>query len=331
MIRRFRLFVAAAAALSLVAATPAGAQSRWSRTPSAAAQTPPSDANCPSDGYRRDCRPRRPDRDGGVDPLVAAGAGVAVVALFATLFGSGGKARGDRAPDEADLLRDGPQLPTAYPVGSFSVRGFAKDGWPIVLDFRPEPRTRTTLDVVFGKKKVASMVVDTNGLEGRHLVKQDTPRFGWAKKARPATYVLRSEYIDASGASAGPAPIQVYGIGGGPRAVGSVAIERLRFLPGVLRPGTLARFDYAAKSPFDHTHAEVLKFEADGSAIRLARVMEERADDVRVGLHSGQWDGSDQRSRAPSLGAHRFQVRAWFTTDDKSWVGAIAPDLVQVR
>jgi hypothetical protein len=288
-------------------------------------------APCPDGSYQRRCPPPpRDDRDDhdGVDP-VAVGTGLVLTGiLLGTLFG--GNNGGGSSPEAETLLRDGPQMPMTYPIGTFSVRGFARNGWPIVLDFKPEPDTLTTLDVVF-RKKTVSLTVDTNGLEGRHLVKLELPAKGPAKKAVPATYVLRSVYRDGTDRAGQPAPVDIYGIGGGPRAVGSVAIEQLSMLPGTVTAGTQARFAFSAKSPFNRTRAEVLKFvAADNQSIRLERVMATEDDNVSVGTHGGVWDGRDQQSRSASLGLHRFQVRAWFTSDDRSWVGAIAPNLVRV-
>ncbi|MBA2920473.1 hypothetical protein GON01_02060 [Sphingomonas sp. MAH-20] len=288
-------------------------------------------APCPDGSYQRRCPPPRDDRDDhdGIDPAAAV-VGVAVAGiLIGTLFG-GSNSGGRNSPEAKTLLRDGPQMPMTYPVGTFSVRGFARNGWPVVLDFRPEPYTLTTLDVIFPKRTV-SLTVDTNGLEGRHLVKLGLPAEGPAKKAVPATYVLRSVYRDGTDRAGQPAPVDIYGIGGGPRAVGSVAIEQLSMLPGTVTAGTNARFAFSAKSPFNRTRAEVLKFmAADNQRIQLERVMSTEDDNVSVGPHGGVWDGRDQQSRAASLGLHRFQVRAWFTSDDRSWVGAIAPNLVRV-
>jgi hypothetical protein len=288
-------------------------------------------APCPDGSYQRQCPPPPRDRDDrdGVDPVLV-GTGVVLTGiLLGTLFG-GNNGGGNKSPEAETLLRDGPQMPMTYPVGTFSVRGFARNGWPVVLDFRPQPDTLTVLDVVF-RKKTVSLTVDTNGLEGRHLVKLEMPAKGPAKKAVPATYVLRSVYRDGTDRAGQPAPVDIYGIGGGPRAVGSVAIEQLTMLPGTVVAGTSARFAFSAKSPFNRTRAEVLKFvTADDRSIQLERVMSTEDDNVSVGPHGGVWDGRDQQSRSASFGLHRFQVRAWFTSDDRSWVGAIAPNLVRV-
>lgn len=260
---------------------------------------------------------------------VIAGVGVAV-ALGALIFGRHGGHRnsGEKLPDGHYLEKNGPQMPVTYPVGSFSMRGFTRDNWPIVVDFLPLKNTRTTLDVIIDSRKISTLIIDSNGLAGRHLEKLTMPANGWAKKPKAATYLVRSVYMDRNGNEGGPAPVEVYGIGGGPRAVGSVAIEQLQFGG---RPGHPAQFAYHAKSPFNHVRTEVVRFDSDDKAIHIARVMEGSEEDVIVGTHSGSWDGRDTASGIASMGVHRFQVRAWFTSDDKSWVGAVAPSLLTIN
>ncbi len=65
---------------------------------------------------------------------------------------------------------------------------------------------------------------------------------GISAKARPALYVVHSDRPACSGAGTGAAaagagaPLEIYGIGGGPRAVGSVAVDGLEFGPAALHP-----------------------------------------------------------------------------------------------
>lgn len=247
---------------------------------------------------------------------------VGVAVLAAVLLGGS---------DAGKLKKEGPRFVDTYPIGSFAIRGFARDGWPVVLDYRPRPNTVTTLAVVFGEDKVASVVVDPDGLGGRSLIKIETPSLGWAKKEKPADYVVRSVYRPGTSMAGQAAPLDVYGIGGGPRAVGSVAVEKLLFRPVPGDPAAPVAFQYNAKSPFNRVRSEVVRFDNDGSQIRLTRVMQADARDTAVGLHSGTWSGLADKSHERSVGAHRFQVRAWFTSDDKSWVGAVAPTLLTVN
>ena len=263
----------------------------------------------------------------GISPWWLIGIGGALAVVAATR--GGGR---DRGGDARGLDENGPRFVDTYPVGSFAIRGFAKDGWPVVLDFRPEPNTRTTMDVVFSENKIASIVVDTNGLAGRHLDKFAMPANGWArKKPKPADYVLRSVYIAPSPRAGQAAPLEVFGIGGGPRAVGSVAIEQLSIRTDPRNPSQPVQFAFNAKSPFNHVRSEVVRFDNDGEEIRLSRVMQVNDDDVGVGPHAGSWDGRIAGSSNRSVGTHRFQVRGWFTQDDKSWVGAVAPTLLRVN
>ena len=318
----------------LLASSPAlqiaGAEGAQSVPPTAPATAPPC---VPS--ARRYCppvltptTPPTPSGSGSVIPIIA-GVGTAVV-LGALIFGHhGGKhSDGAKLPDAHFLEKNGPQIAETYPVGSFSVRGFTRDNWPIVIDFLPRRSTRTTLDVIIDDHKISTLIIDSNGLAGRHLEKLIMPANGWAKKPKVATYLVRSVYLDRFGNLGGPAPLEVYGIGGGPRAVGSVAIEQLNFRGG---PGQPAQFAYQAKSPFNHVRTEVVRFNSDDQAIHIARVMEVSTEDVAVGRHTGSWDGLDTALGTPSHGVHRFQVRAWFTSDDKSWVGAVAPSLLTIN
>ena len=271
--------------------------------------------------------PTHSSGDNAVPFIVGTGA---TLFLLKMIFGRRGGHRnsGEKLPDGHYLEKNGPQMPVTYPVGSFSMRGFTRDNWPIVVDFLPLKNTRTTLDVIIDSRKISTLIIDSNGLAGRHLEKLTMPANGWAKKPKAATYLVRSVYMDPNGNEGGPAALEVYGIGGGPRAVGSVAVEQLQFGGGRGQP---AQFAYQAKSPFNHVRTEVVRFDSDGQSIRIARVMEENADDVAVGRHTGSWDGLDTASGTASRGVHRFQVRAWFTSDDKSWVGAVAPSTLTIN
>jgi hypothetical protein len=120
------------------------------------------------------------------------------------------------------------------------------------------------------------------------------------------------------------APLQVFGIGGGPRAVGSVAIEQLAFS----RARVGARFSYVAKSEFSQVRAEVQQFRRAGAKSEIVPIFDARKSNLSVGRQTGDWPGTAAGSPGQSRGMHRLQVTGWFTTDDRSWVAALAPDLV---
>lgn len=237
---------------------------------------------------------------------------------------------GDQPPRGQALLANGPELPDSYPDGSFSVRGFTRDGWPVVVDFAPQPGTVTQLEVTVatgnGSTK-RTIILDADGAHGRQLVKVQMPA-GGTPLATPATYLISSVPIAALDtdrpAAVRAAPLQVFGIGGGPRAVGSVAIEQLAFS----RASVGARFSYVAKSEFSQVRAEVQQFRRTGDKSEIVGIFDSRKSNLSVGRQTGDWPGTASGSPAPSRGVHRLQVTGWFTTDDRSWVAALAPDLV---
>ena len=252
-------------------------------------------------------------------------AGVIAYLLSRTRFSSG------KAPPSQDALLDtGPELPTSFPDGSFSVRGFARDGWPIVVDFEPQPGTVTQLEVTVprgNRQTTRTIVLDPDGTHGRQLIKVEMPEAG-AGQPTPATYFVSSLPIAALDTdqpqSVNAIPLKVYGIGGGPNAVGSVAIERLDFA----RADVGARFGFVAKSQFSRARAQVQRLRTGGSGTEIVPVFEARLSNVSRGQHGGNWLGTVPGSTAPSRGPHRLQVTAWFTTDDRSWVAAVAPDIL---
>jgi hypothetical protein len=118
--------------------------------------------------------------------------------------------------------------------------------------------------------------------------------------------------------------LAIYGIGGGPRAVGSVAIEHVDFARAV--PG--ARYRYDAKSEFQRARAQVQQLQRDGKTIHIRPVFDASQSNLSIGTQNGTWPGTAAGSTSPSRGLHRLQVTGWFTTDDRSWVAALAPELI---
>lgn len=301
-----------------------------SRTPSRSART---DEARTSDGPRRPPPRDSGDRDDSGSTALWVGGAVVAGGLIAAL------ASGKKGPSGDELLANGPSLPGSFEVGSFPIHGFFKNGWPVVVDFLPTPNSVTWLEVSSRRrpKEPLSIILDRNGREGRRLIKVNLPNEGPAPSVQAGKYVVRSAIL-LNGQIARrrngeqvPAPIEVYGIGGGPRAVGSVAIDALRISPARLRPGqTSAAYAYRVRSPFNRTSAEIVRFTVDGDKIRTDRVAETARNNIFPGEQSGGWDGMIAGRRKPSIGVHRLQVRGWFTADDRSWVGAMSPMLVNV-
>lgn len=274
----------------------------------------------------------RPPRKSGNDslPWIAAGI-IGVVAMAAAM-------RSQQKASDESLTMSGPRMPDAYSVGSFPVQGYTRGGWPLVVDFLPEHDSRTWIEVAVDGRLVYQELLDEGGRDGRRQARVVLPR-KVSDRPRPGLYVVRSVRVadgrvlkDASGRDV-PAKLDIYGIGAGPKAVGSVAIDEVVFEPGrlLVQRGALASYSYNARSEFNRAAVEILKFDNREGEIKVERVKSDELVGIRLGRSpSGAWDGTSGAQRAPSFGLHRLQVRAWFNSEDRSWVGAWSPAAVTV-
>ncbi|MGF6602480.1 hypothetical protein P3T23_007232 [Paraburkholderia sp. GAS448] len=238
-----------------------------------------------------------------------------------------------------ELLLDGPQFPQTRAPDQFEVTALLKGGWPFVVDFMPAPASCTFVVIFIGDQASKAVVIDSDGRQGRHLVRLDFPA-GPPESPLPARYRVQSQAPPcpsgnpaAYGSSARPSPLEIYGIGAGPRAVGSVAVTNLHFQPP--RPNVRTdRITYAftTKSLFNRATVSFLRFEpaSASSGIRATLIRSIPVQDLDPKVHTGSWDGLDD-TRTLSLGIHRLEVRAWDNQEDESsWAGGISDDLVTI-
>jgi hypothetical protein len=277
-------------------------------------------------------------RQRGSSSVLNAAILVGIGAVLANLFSpSSGQASAPAANDDY-LELNGPRFAVTQKVGTFVVEGYIRGGWPFVVDFLPQADTCTELNVYMAEKQVFSHLLDADGRSGRRLLKVVLPD-NIAAAARPALYVLRSTRPACGrrggGADGGAVSVEVYGIGCGPRAVGSVAVDRLVFGPPLPKlPRELVQVGYRMQWPFNHVAVEVLRFRRSGAddieVERVATLDPELGGGLPAGEVAGRtWDGRNGAA-VLSLGLHRLQVRAWLAGDDRSWVGAISPGAVRI-
>jgi hypothetical protein len=313
--------------LALAPAVPGAAQPpyRSSSHTSDAPPVPPPPPSRDAEGHPQ--RHHQPDTGSVV--AGAAIAGVVACLIFCGRHTDKPRARADDtddAPDRRDLLQNGPHVSDTQPLGVYAVYGFVRDGWPIVVDYDSDPESATWLTITVGDKSW------TQGLEsGRHFVKLQY-RGGGARESTPALFTLESAVRGTRPSQ--PSPLIILGLGCGPRAVGSVAINDLRFaVSGRQVGGDFARFGYRTSSPFSRVAMEILRYgreTRDGRPVlTVATVAEYGLGAVPPGTFGPRvWDGRELRSGQPSHGPHRLQVRGWEVDGDESWVSAISPDAV---
>jgi hypothetical protein len=179
----------------------------------------------------------------------------------------------------ARLKADGPQAPSGVNADLRRVQGFVREGWPVVVDFEPARGTRTDLLVVlyeaipariFFPRKVR-IVMDKGGLGGRRLFtgRIELPEDPSAPRGAPvgvASYEVVSRRLKANGkVSRKRAPVTVYALGAGPKAVGSITLTDVTLGPGaqivkLTKPGPLKLgYRYQLKAAFDLVAQDVAR------------------------------------------------------------------------
>ena len=230
-----------------------------------------------------------------------------------------------------DLVKDGPKFPRAQAIGRYQVQGFALPGWPVALDVDSLPGTETWLEVAFkGDKKKQHRWIAVTG-EGRRERVVTLP--GVAEdgaEAKVARYSLHSFLREPDG-KAVYQPLRVYGIGAGPRAVGSLLLKITNFSPTPAARPADVRYGLSAMRLFDRSVVEVLRLPKPGKG-KLEKVKAITLSPLPAGTYPGDW-ASMRVDPRPASGTYHLQARGWLVgarDDERDWTGAIAPNLVRI-
>jgi hypothetical protein len=223
------------------------------------------------------------------------------------------------------LSRNGPQFPDSLRMSDFRVTGFAKGGWPVVVDYEAAQGTYILLTVVTQNASPAEAVLAVPQT-GRRLQLLSLPlEFGTTLKT--AAFSLSAT---ASASDPTPRYLRVYGFGCGPRAVGSVAIDLLRFGPqevSAAQPET--QFGFHTHTTFDKMKAEFMQVAIVDNSIE-GQLFDNKKIERRVA--EGESINDQWNAKKAKTGQIQFRVRGWMTvrsdSDGGDWVSAFSPDLV---
>ncbi|HEY6291394.1 MAG TPA: hypothetical protein VI455_07525 [Terriglobia bacterium] len=235
--------------------------------------------------------------------------------------------------DAARLLdEEGPQFASAFSMSRFDVAAFVKGNWPMVLYY--ELDRPGAVQVRVEAEGVQPLLLRLEAPDtSRHMEVMRIPaRFG--ARTAAARYSVQVESAPYSTAPR----LRVYGFGAGPRAVGSIHIDRLRFDPGDIRPEQHeeASYSFHARADFEKAAAEFLRVGLVNGEIMTVRANRDVIEDGirRDASKSGNWNGEDRAKRI-SLGQHLLQVRAWESRepngDGGDWVAAWSDNAVRVE
>ncbi len=231
-----------------------------------------------------------------------------------------------RNKPESRLSREGPKMPDQFTMSGLSIAAFAQANWPVVVDG------------VFDSGGILLITVEVNGLspftyriqnpEGRRRLDIFRLPPYFPQKPTPGTYTIRA-MRDVAG-SPRPIYLRLFGVGAGERAVGSVAIDEVRFGPEAIRPKQKenASYGFHAHTDFDRVRAEFLK--AVTTQGQIVSKLEDHNDIHGVQRETApafQWS-----AKKATPGEHILQVRAWESALNKAnWVIAWSADQVLVE
>lgn len=256
---------------------------------------------------------------GSCVPMVVPGGGVTVTV-------EGDDSPGPRASPLKSLgflTAAGPVI--AWALDAVSVQGPVKGKEPVVAAFELEEDG--VLELTLKVSDAAS------GKKGREAAKREPEvvSFGGRAGAREEKIgelprKLGSEWRPAELAFAAyragtrePIGFEVFGLGVGRKAVGSLVVRQLTFGPREIGAGEDAQISFLLLKDFDKARVDVLR-ELEADAARTAVRTLETACKLRRNRSCREtWDGTDDDGRR-STGRHQAQVRVWRDrTRSKDW------------
>lgn len=331
--------------LALAGLPPAASAQRIEQDPSGQISAQPGAAPTPAPtpspaAGTRDGPPAPPYRGEGDERGSGGGSNWLIPAIIvgATALFAIGKTIAEEKTEQRDdneatraLLRDGPQFAPQFNGSAFGVRGLVRGGWPVVVDYTQQRPGRVLLRIAIPGAETVTYRLDKFGL-GRHVLRFDLPPF-LGDRLKPAVIALTAADLDTGRETIDG--FSVLGLGIGPRAVGSVAVDRLEFDPGLMRParGETAGYAFHSRSDFDHAAVEFMQVTQSPDGVRKRYVRGQRIGPVQreqrvESAPMQRWDGRDEQAKL-SAGRHQLQVRVWDEGGD--WVGAWSESVVLVQ
>jgi hypothetical protein len=240
------------------------------------------------------------------------------------------------------LDKDGPQQPPVFSMSAFSIMGFTRGNWPVVIDYLLE--SDSLVIAVVAPEGAEPIIFRLDGKKGHWQARLTIPA---AVGDRPvvAQYVIRS--LTDNAGQAAPVHIHIHGIAAGPKAVGSIGIDRVTVGPGTVNiaRGEKAHYTFHSLSDFKHSEVNFVRVALANGEIIAARVARKSTGSVSKGTEKdGDWDGKSDGSvvkvSSPEIrrwlseprGQHLVQVRAWWGSQDGGdWVAALSENFVTIE
>jgi len=222
-----------------------------------------------------------------------------------------------KLPGKDDLMKNGPKVPENVLMNHLIVDGVIGPNWPVGLDFELKGPGTVTLDITTADKVQYHQVL-TNDLHSRGITvtyPQELP-----DKLQAATFDVEAQ--PPAGSNGPPPNLRVYGMAAGPHAVGSIAIDEVKFGPSSVKKKDPAQYGFHSHSDFSSVRADFMWTGLKDQHIVMKQDSETSLNPVAQGEHA---QGSFESKG--TAGEHYLQIRAWRGTGG-DWVVAWSPDIV---
>jgi hypothetical protein len=221
------------------------------------------------------------------------------------------------------LRNNGPDFSHLYNMSAFMITGLVKGDWPLVIDFEHHQPGYVELMIRTKTSETFRYRLDGGETGHRHIVLPLPASFG----NEPVPALIAITATTSKGSDQTLASFRLLGLGAGPRAVGSVAIDKVTIASDKIQSslGQTAAYSFYSHSNFENAAVDFMKVidESDGEQhewINKQSLNGGVTENKWIGEKEGlNWDGKDHQSK-PSMGAHKLQVRVWHTKGD--WVSA---------
>src|SRR3954468_7850313 len=210
----------------------------------------------------------------------------------------------------AVLLAEGPDLAFRRDGvdGDVAVRG----GWPLVVDYELEKPGFLFLTIAVEKGEARSYRIPPDGTTPAGSRRQEVIHLSndLGDAVQAGNLSLRA--YEGTGGNQ-PVPFQLYGLGAGNRAVGSMTVVDVVFSPAeiAVKQDQKAEYGFKVLRSFSQVRVQISRLTETGGMpqkIWEKRVKPTPNQDVKV---HDSWDGRDLKGKI-SKGLHTFQVTAWF-------------------
>jgi hypothetical protein len=240
---------------------------------------------------------------------------------------------GSGGSEAESIAKNGPAFPAVFSMSSFSVKGFVKGRWPIVIDYELEAESNALVTIsVKGTKQPLVIKLEPTNDQHKEVISQLPEEFG----KKPQVGVLSFQAFKTGAGERRPARFFLYGLGVGDHAVGSMVIDQLHFQPGHIRPKLKekASYSFRALSDFDTVSADfmLVTLSPDGVVRPQLAAREMLQNGVRRGESVAKdWNGKNDKGKI-SQGSHQFHVRVWRgLKSGGDWVFAATQQTVRVE